>query len=133
MDEHKQHAGTGGAEHNSDQRAHEGHDAGHGAHVSHAGHEQMFRRRFWVCLVLSIPVLVYSPTIQGWLGFRAPTFPGSEWITPVFSVIVFLYGGLPFLQMAGPELRNRQPGMMTLISLAITRSNAPGFLSSTGR
>jgi Cu2+-exporting ATPase len=120
MDEHKQHAGTGGAEHNSDQRAHEGHDAGHGAHVSHAGHEQMFRRRFWVCLVLSIPVLVYSPTIQGWLGFRAPTFPGSEWITPVFSVIVFLYGGLPFLQMAGPELRNRQPGMMTLISLAIT-------------
>jgi Cu2+-exporting ATPase len=120
MDEHKQHAGTGGSEHNSDQRAHEGHDAGHGAHVSHAGHEQMFRRRFWVCLVLSIPVLIYSPTIQGWLGFRVPTFPGSEWITPIFSLIVFFYGGLPFLQMAGPELRNRQPGMMTLISLAIT-------------
>ena len=49
-----------------------------------------------------------------------PAFPGSQWIAPLFSVIVFVYGGLPFLQMAVPELRNRQPGMMTLISLAIS-------------
>jgi Cu2+-exporting ATPase len=80
----------------------------------------MFRRRFWVCLLLSIPVLLYSPTIQDWLGFSMPVFPGSQWITPAFSVIVFLYGGVPFLQMAVPELRNRKPGMMTLISLAIS-------------
>ncbi|MEJ2557189.1 MAG: copper-translocating P-type ATPase [Anaerolineae bacterium] len=80
----------------------------------------MFRQRFWVSLVLSIPVLVYSATIQNWLGFSPPTFPGSQWITPVFAVIIFAYGGLPFLQMAVPEVRNRQPGMMTLISLAIT-------------
>jgi Cu2+-exporting ATPase len=120
MDEHKQHTGVHSAGHDSDHGAHEGHDTRHHAHVDHTGHEQMFRQRFWVCLVLSIPVLVYSPTIQGWLGFSAPTFPGSEWITPVFSLIVFFYGGLPFLQMAVPELRNRQPGMMTLISLAIT-------------
>jgi Cu2+-exporting ATPase len=80
----------------------------------------MFRTRFWVSLVLSIPVLVYSPTLQDWLGFTPPTFPGSAWITPLFSVIVFFYGGLPFLQMAVPEIRNRKPGMMTLISLAIT-------------
>ncbi len=93
---------------------------GHAAHVDHAGHEQMFRRRFWVSLVLSIPVLLYSPMIQEWLGFTVPAFPGSGWITPVLSVVVFLYGGLPFLQMALPELRNRQPGMMTLISLAIS-------------
>ena len=92
----------------------------HEHHVDHTGHEQMFRTRFWVSLVLSIPVLVYSPTLQNWLGFSPPTFAGSQWITPVFSVIVFVYGGLPFLQMAVPELRNRQPGMMTLISLAIT-------------
>ena len=98
--------------------SHEGH-AGHGAHVSHAGHEQMFRRKFWVSLILSIPVLLFSPSIQAWLGFSLPAFPGSQWITPVFAVIVFFYGGVPFLQMAVPELRNRQPGMMTLISLAI--------------
>jgi Cu2+-exporting ATPase len=106
---------------------HGGHEGGHEAHVdhtghgvSHAGHEQMFRRRFWISLVLSIPVLAYSPTLQDWLGYTAPAFPGSEWVTPIFAVIVFLYGGIPFLQMAVPELRNRKPGMMTLISLAIS-------------
>jgi Cu2+-exporting ATPase len=93
---------------------------GHSAHADHTGHEQMFRRRFWVSLLLSIPVLLYSPMIQHWLGFTMPAFPGSQLLVPVLSVVVFLYGGLPFLQMAVPELRNRQPGMMTLISLAIT-------------
>jgi Cu2+-exporting ATPase len=88
-------------------------------HGGHAKHEHMFRRRFWVSLVLSIPVLLFSTTLQGWLGYTMPEFPGSQWITPVFSVIVFFYGGLPFLKMAVPELRKRQPGMMTLISLAI--------------
>jgi Cu2+-exporting ATPase len=99
---------------------HAGHWGGHEAHVDHTGHEQMFRRRFWISLVLSIPVLVYSPALQQWLGYTAPAFPGSEWVTPVFAVIVFLYGGIPFLRMAVPELRNRKPGMMTLISLAIS-------------
>lgn len=80
----------------------------------------MFRNRFWVCLGLSIPVLLYSHMLQLWLGFRAPAFPGSQWVEPVFAVILFLVGGLPFLRMAAPELRNRQPGMMTLISLAIS-------------
>ncbi len=98
----------------------EDHGAAHGAHVDHSGHEEMFRRKFWVSLILSIPVLIYSPSIQDWLGFTAPQFPGSQWITPVLSVVIFAYGGLPFLQMAVPELRNRKPGMMTLISLAIT-------------
>ncbi|HSR48651.1 MAG TPA: copper-translocating P-type ATPase [Anaerolineales bacterium] len=92
----------------------------HGAgHVDHTGHESMFRRRFWVSLILTIPVLAYSPMIQAWFGFRAPSFPGSAWVTPVFSIVVFAYGGLPFLRMARPEIRNRRPGMMTLISLAI--------------
>jgi Cu2+-exporting ATPase len=80
----------------------------------------MFRRRFWICLVLSIPVLLYSPTIQEWLNFTMPVFPGSRWITPDFAILIFLYGGTPFLRMAGWELRDRQPGMMLLISLAIT-------------
>jgi Cu2+-exporting ATPase len=92
--------------------------AGHG--TDHTGHEQMFRTRFWWSLLLSIPVLLYSEMIQMWLGFRPPVFPFSEWIPFVFSVVIFAYGGVPFLQMAVPELRDRKPGMMTLISLAIS-------------
>ncbi|MBV0925882.1 heavy metal translocating P-type ATPase [Halomicroarcula limicola] len=80
----------------------------------------MFRRRFWVSLVLSIPVVFFSEFIQDVFGYTAPTFPGSVWITPVLSVIVFAYGGVPFLSMARTELQNREPGMMMLISLAIT-------------
>jgi Cu2+-exporting ATPase len=102
--------------------SHAGHNAhaGHGAHVDHSGHEQVFRRRFWVCLVLTVPVLLYSPMIQEWFGFVLPGFPGSAWVAPLFSIIIFLYGGIPFLQMAVPEVRTRKPGMMVLISLAIT-------------
>jgi Cu2+-exporting ATPase len=123
---HEQHSGTMGHETHTQghanhmaQSEHSGHQD-HRAHVDHSGHEQMFRRKFWVSLVLSIPVLLFSPSIQAWLGYHLPAFPGSQWITPVFAVVVFLYGGLPFLQMAIPELQNRQPGMMTLISLAIS-------------
>ena len=93
----------------------------HAAHgTDHTGHELLFRNRFWVCLVLSIPVLIYSPMIQMWLGFMPPAFPGSQWIAPVLSVVIFLYGGLPFLDMARDEWAARRPGMMTLISLAIS-------------
>ena len=121
--EHNVHAGEAAGQksgHDTHPGEHGGHQGGHEAHVDHTGHEQMFRRRFWISLVLSIPVLVYSPALQQWLGYTAPTFPGSQWVTPVFAVIIFLYGGLPFLQMAVPEVRNRKPGMMTLISLAIS-------------
>ena len=104
---HEQHAGHGGHE-------------GHGGHVNHSGHEEMFRKKFWVSLFLSIPVLLYSQSVQKWLGFNMPGFFGSGWIVPVFSLIIFLYGGIPFLQMAVPELRNKKPGMMALISLAIS-------------
>jgi Cu2+-exporting ATPase len=124
-----EHAGdqeSGGSQHMAmDHEVHDGHgsmehgDDEHKAHVDHTGHEQMFRRKFWVSLILSIPVLLFSPAVQGFLGYSMPAFPGSQWITPVFSVIVFFYGGLPFLQMAVPEIRNRRPGMMLLISLAI--------------
>lgn len=113
--EHGQHP-----EHDAHQ-AEESHDEHQekGDHVDHRGHEEMFRQRFWVCLVLSIPVLLFSPAVQGFFGFSMPTFPGSQLITPVISVVIFFYGGLPFIRMAGPEFRNRRPGMMTLITLAI--------------
>ncbi len=97
-----------------------GHDQGHGAHVSHAGHERMFRTRFWICLALTVPVLVFSPGVQDLLGYRIPAFPGGDWISPLFAVVIFLYGGIPFLRMAVPEIQSRKPGMMTLISLAIS-------------
>ena len=131
---HEGHAGHEGHAAPEDQMGHEEHAShdmdsvvggqmshvGHEAHVDHSGHERMFRQKFWVSLLLSIPVLLFSPSIQGWLGYSISSFTGSQWITPVFAVIVFLYGGVPFLKMAIPELKNRQPGMMTLISLAIS-------------
>jgi len=113
---HSMHAAQDDPGHNE---AHSGHGA---AHADHTGHENMFRRKFWVSLILSIPVILYSMGLQMMLGISLPTFPGSQWLAPVFGVIVFIYGGLPFLQMAVPELKNRQPGMMTLISLAISVS-----------
>jgi P-type Cu2+ transporter len=99
---------------------HEDHSAHAGHGTDHSGHEQMFRVRFWWSLLLSIPVLAYSGMIQIWLGFTPLTFPGSAWLPFIFSLIVFGYGGIPFLQMAVPELKERKPGMMTLISLAIS-------------
>ncbi len=105
-----------------DERDHHDHDEDrdHGAHVDHSGHEDMFRKRFFVCLVLSLPVLYYSPMLQEWFGYTAVTFPGSEFVGPVLGVVVFAYGGVPFLRMGAVEARNREPGMMLLISLAIT-------------
>ena len=94
----------------------------HAQHVDHTSHEDMFRRRFWISLLLSIPVLLYTPMLQMWFGFAMPNFFGGRWIMPLFAVIVFAYGGVPFIQMAVPEVRNRQPGMMTLITLAISVS-----------
>lgn len=94
----------------------------HAGHTDHSGHEDMFRKRFWVSLLLSIPVLLYTPMLQMWFGFMMPEFLGSQWVTALFAVIVFIYGGVPFIQMAVPEIRNRQPGMMLLISLAISVS-----------
>ncbi|MFZ1397387.1 MAG: heavy metal translocating P-type ATPase, partial [Candidatus Promineifilaceae bacterium] len=123
--DHSKHHSTPEAQQMKDHSSHDmqgNHDQQnkHEGHGSHAGHEIMFRDRFWVSLVLSIPVLIFSSAIQGWLNYTAPVFFGSTWITPVLAVGIFFYGGLPFLQMATGELRDRQPGMMTLISLAIS-------------
>ena len=93
----------------------------HGGHDKHAGHSvAMFRDRFWLALVLSVPTLVWSPTVQNWLSYSAPAFPLSEYVPVLFGSAVFLYGGLVFLRGALGELKARLPGMMTLISLAIT-------------
>jgi Cu2+-exporting ATPase len=110
--------------HHMEPSAHAMHDHDHsghgGAHVDHTGHEKMFRQRFWVSLLLTIPVLLFSPMLQKWFGFSMPAFTGDRWIAPLFAIAIFFYGGVPFLQMAVPEVRNRRPAMMTLISLAIS-------------
>ena len=93
----------------------------HVGHDRHKGHSvEMFRRRFWLTLALTIPTLAWSPMIQHWLGFSAPVFPGSRYVPAVLGTAVFLYGGSVFLQGAWRELADRRPGMMTLIALAIT-------------
>jgi Cu2+-exporting ATPase len=89
-------------------------------HNKHAGHSpNLFRRKFWLSLLLTIPTLVFSDTVQGWFGFHV-TFAGSQYIPALFGTIIFLYGGIVFLKSAKVELAGRQPGMMTLISMAIT-------------
>ena len=80
----------------------------------------MFRDKFWISLGLTIPTLIWGHMLQGALGYTAPHFPGSAWIPVVFGTIVFFYGGWVFVQGAWRELRDRAPGMMTLIALAIT-------------
>src|SRR5690606_10803154 len=106
----------------SDLNEHAGHGGhgGHGGHTDHTGHETMCRNRFWISLALTVPVILYSPMIQQWLGFTMPQFPGSNWVSPLFAVAVFVIGGIPFLRMAVPEIQARKPGMMTLIAMAIT-------------
>ena len=80
----------------------------------------MFRDRFWLTFLLTIPTLVWSETVQGWFGFVAPVFPGSTYIPAVFGTAVYVYGGWVFVAGGLRELRHRLPGMMMLISLAIT-------------
>ena len=109
---HDAHTGAHGDGHD------EGHGQGHGG--GHGGHAAMFKDRFWWSLALSVPVLVFSETIQGWFGYTAPSFPGSAWIAPVLGLAIFVYGGKPFLTGAVDEVRDRQPGMMLLIGMAIT-------------
>lgn len=95
-------------------------DMGHGSgHAGHMGHMGNLKRKFFVCLVLAVPVLLLSPMMGVQLPFQF-TFPGSEWVVLVLSSVLFFYGGMPFLSGAAQELKDKSPAMMTLISLGIT-------------
>ncbi|TYP93570.1 Cu2+-exporting ATPase [Fodinibius salinus] len=110
-------------QHNHDHKDHNhkehSHSGGHAAH--HAQMAKDFLKRFWISIALTIPVLILSPMIQEFLGLGDTLrFAGDSYISFVLSSIVFFYGGWPFLKGLYDELKDRQPGMMTLIGIAIT-------------
>jgi Cu2+-exporting ATPase len=105
----------------------------HSGHNQHAGHSvAMFRDKFWLSLALALPVVFWSDDVQHWLGYHAPTFPGSQLIPAILGTIVFVYGGRVFIQGALRELSDRQPGMMSLISLAIVVAFTASFAATLG-
>ncbi len=116
------HDGHASMEHESmehDGVGHSGHGGGGGHHEHHAMMVADFRRRFFVCLALTVPILALSPMIQDWVGF-AFVFPGSIWVLAGLSAFVYGWGGWPFLSGFVEELRDKRPGMMTLVAMAIS-------------
>ncbi|MEY2581470.1 MAG: P-type Cu2+ transporter [Ilumatobacteraceae bacterium] len=102
----------------------------HGSHDKHAGHDpEVFRRRFWLTLVVSIPVVATSQMVMDWFGYH---LNGVAWVGPVLGTFVFVWGGWPFLKGAVDEVRDRAPGMMLLIAMAITVACASSMASSLG-
>lgn len=97
------------------------HAHGHADHDKHAGHHTAdFLTKFWISLLLTIPILAYSDLPEAFLGWSAPSFPGSAYLPALLGTIVFFYGGWVFIKGAWDELKARLPGMMTLIALAIS-------------
>ncbi len=100
------------------------HGESHSAAAGHGGHDHSamitdFLRRFWICLALTVPVVIISPMFQHILGYEF-TFPGSNWVSLLLGTIIYFYGGMPFLKGLVQELRRGEPGMMTLIGIAIS-------------
>jgi P-type Cu2+ transporter len=128
--EHRRDHGSGSNEPASHGTGHDDHGDGHDQHAGHS--VAMFRDRFWLSVLLTVPVLIWSEMIQEWLGFTAPSFTGSGRIPLVFGAAVFVYGGTPFLRGGLRELTIRQPGMMLLISLAIVVAFTSSLASELG-
>jgi Cu2+-exporting ATPase len=118
-----------GGERHADHADHGGqHD--HSGHGAHAGHDvEMFRRRFWVSLALSLPIVVTSHMVMDWFNYELD-FYGMDWVGPVLGSVVFSWGGWPFLQGGWREVKARQPGMMLLISMAITVAYTASLVTS---
>jgi len=109
---------------------HQGHSKKHEDHSNHHAHmAQDFLKRFWISIALSAPIIALSPMIQEFLGLRGSwSFTGDVYVSAILSSVVFFYGGWPFLKGLVDELKNKQPGMMTLIAIAITTAYAYSML-----
>ncbi|SCL55572.1 ATPase, P-type (transporting), HAD superfamily, subfamily IC [Micromonospora yangpuensis] len=104
----------------------------HGGHDSHAGHDlRQFRRRFWLSLALTLPIVATSHLVTDWFGYR-PAVAGADWVGPVFGTVVFGYGGWPFLVGGVREIRDRTPGMMLLVSMAIVVAYLASLATALG-
>ncbi|WP_280504228.1 heavy metal translocating P-type ATPase [Nocardia farcinica] len=136
-DPQDRHAGHG------EHLAHVGHDTpaghaghaqggGHDRHAGHGAHGEMFRRRFWISLLLAVPVVGFSHMVAELLGYHLPDFSGVSWIPPVLGTVIFLYGGMPFLTGGWTELRSRRPGMMLLIAMAISVAFLASWVTTLG-
>jgi P-type Cu2+ transporter len=115
-------------DHKSMEGNNHGSDKSHQDHKGKDHHAHMvaeYRQRFWISLGVTIPILILSPMIQGFLGFKqALSFPGDIYVLWILSSFVFIYGGWPFLKGIFSEIKKKSPGMMTLIAVAITTSYA---------
>ena len=98
----------------------------------HGDHVEQFRRLFWINLLLAVPVVAFSTMFAMLVGYRVPDFPGAALIAPVLGTVMYLWGGRPFLTGARSEIRDRRPGMMLLIGLAITVAFVASWGASLG-
>src|SRR4029453_11205863 len=99
----------------------------------HEGHSAaMFRDKFWLSLALTVPTVLLSPEVAGWIGYSIPSLSGVEYAPAILGTAIFLYGGLGFIRCAQRELADRTPGMMTLISLAIVVAFVTSWAGTLG-
>jgi len=115
--------------HNNEKHEHHNHhdhgnNGSHGHHDHHDHHKHMvedFKKRFWISIIVTIPILLLSPLVQEFIGLKdSLSFEGSKYVLFVLSTFIFFYGGWPFLSGLFNELKSKSPGMMTLIALAIS-------------
>lgn len=123
MEHHKKNEKHENHRHNHDNKKHHDHKD-HGEH-NHPNHHKMmvedFKKRFWISLIVTVPILLLSPLIQEFIGLKESlSFEGSKYVLFALSTFIFFYGGLPFLSGLFSELKSKSPGMMTLIALAIS-------------
>jgi Cu2+-exporting ATPase len=113
-----------------DHSAPHAHGDPHAGHDAHAGHDpEAFRRRFWLSLALTVPVVLSSGMVMEWFGYHVD---GVGWVGPLLGTFVFLWGGQPFLAGALAEIRSRQPGMMLLVATAIAVAWSASAASALG-
>lgn len=109
---------------------HSGH-SGHGGH-DHSSHVEMYRRMFWIMLVFAIPVVAFDAMFADLIGYTLPSASWVPWVSPILGTVMYFWGGRPFLSGAVDEIKDRKPGMMLLIALAITVAFVASWTYSLG-